>query len=247
MSGYQQTNRNDNDDEQYEEDSADVISFTSDKSYGKIYIGDKDSAAFLQLRSRNCTSVVNCQSNMPLVSKEKDVKYLNCDPELTSNSFEAAFDFIDRTIAGGENITVLCQTGLGSSAAVVIYYLMRKMQCSLAESHKLLTDARKNKTLNIKPVYVNALIAHERKLFGRVTVALSGRKIVYLDKLTRERVANSKFSASATDYGNNSFGTMNNRKEEFSYFHLFVLLAMLTVLYGILLSTYLEGAGGKRK
>ena len=145
------------------ESSADQVKFSEDSKLGKLYIGDRDCASFLQLRSRKCLTVVNCAADMHGLSGEKDVKYLNIDPDL-NNNYEDSFIFIDKALSKGKNVVVQCQNGLGKSAAIVLYFLMRKTPCSLADSHRLLKKSRKDLKLNIKPDLINQLIAEEKKL-----------------------------------------------------------------------------------
>ena len=160
------------------------MKYSSSKSKAKLYIGDRDSAAFLQLRSRSCAHVVNCQEDQHGLSRENDIEYLNCDPDVDPNyCFINAIKFIDSALTKGHNVTVLCQNGLGKSAVLVLYYLMQKNSSSLADSHRLLTKTRKNKSLNIKPDLMNLLISEEKKLRKKISVRLDGRKVVYLDEI----------------------------------------------------------------
>ena len=160
--------------------SADEVKLSSGTAFGKLYIGDRDSASFLQLRARKCLTVVNCAADMHGLSGEKDVKYLNIDPE-NSDCFEESFNFIKRALSKGRNVVVHGQNGLGKSAAIVVYFVMRILSSTLADSHKLLKQSRKNFKLNIKPELVVKLIAEEKKLRGDNSICLDGRKIVYLD------------------------------------------------------------------
>lgn len=193
--------------------SADEIKLSSGSAFGKLYIGDRDSASFLQLRSRKCLTVVNCAADMHGLSGEKDVKYLNIDPEEV-DCFEDSFNFIKKALSKGKNVVVHCQNGLGKSAVIVIYFLMRIMSFTLADSHKLLKQSRKNFKLNIKPELVEKLIAEEKKLRGNNSICLNGRKIVYLDS-SRSR----KSEANATG---------------FPIIPCVVLVGFIAVLYGAL-------------
>lgn len=175
---------------QYEA-NADEVKYTDNKSSGKLYIGDRDCASFLQLRSRNCLTVVNCAADMHGLSGEKDVKYLNIDPDL-NNSFEDSFSFIDKALSKGKNVVVQCQNGLGKSAAIVLYFLMKKQSSSLADSHRLLKKSRKNVALNIRPDLVAKLITEEKRLRKTISICLDGRKIVYLDSTMGRKKAASK-------------------------------------------------------
>lgn len=193
--------------------SADEIKLSSGSAFGKLFIGDRDSASFLQLRSRKCLTVVNCAADMHGLSGEKDVKYLNIDPE-EGDCFEDSFNFIKKALSKGKNVVVHCQNGLGKSAVIVIYFLMRIMSFTLADSHKLLKQSRKNFKLNIRPELVEKLIAEEKKLRGNNSICLNGRKIVYLDS-SRSR----KSGASATG---------------FPIIPCVVLVGFIAVLYGAL-------------
>jgi hypothetical protein len=70
----------DNSETQYD-DSADRIKYKGGKDTGKLYLGDRDSAAFLQLKYRECTSVVNCCVDTHGLAQDAKVKYCKCDPD----------------------------------------------------------------------------------------------------------------------------------------------------------------------
>lgn len=194
--------------------SADVIKYTSDKSLGKLFIGDRDCASFLQLRSRKCLTVVNCAADMHGLSGEKDVKYLNIDPDLT-DCLEESYNFIEKALLKGKNVVVQCQNGLGKSAVIVLYFIMKFTVCSLADSHRLVKKSRKDLTLNIKPDLVAKLVAAEKKLRKSISVCLDGRKIVYLDSVMSRKKG----------------GPVSNG---FPFIPLLVFVGFIAVLYGSL-------------
>lgn len=196
--------------------NADIVKYTSDKALGKLYIGDRDSGSFLQLKSRKCTVVVNCAADMHGLSQEKEVKYLNIDPEI-KNSYEEAFVFIDKALLRGKNVTVQCQNGLGKSAAIILHYLMKKTPSSLADSHRLLKKSRKDHVLNIKPELTISLMVEEKKLRKFNSISLDGRKIRYLDE------------------GFSGLGKKKSGKNGFPYIPLFVFIGFIATLYGGLL------------
>lgn len=107
--------------------NADWIKLKGNESLGKLYLGDRYSGSFLQLKHRECKVVINCDKEIHSLSREEDVTYLNIDPaNENTEELEKAYDFIENTINKGKNITVLCQSGSGKSAAVISYYVMRK-------------------------------------------------------------------------------------------------------------------------
>lgn len=208
------------------ESSASLIPFTADKSIGKLYLGDRDSAAFLQLRWRNCSHVVNCQQDMHGLSKEQDVVYCNVDPDVSSKAYEESFQFIDKSLSAGHNVTILCQTGTVRSAAVMLYFLMKKLDATLAHCHELLKEIlkKKKKELNLKPDLIKQLMVLEKILRKTASISLDGRKVVYL---------NGNFS-----FFNNfrrSNGSSSKGNGGFPLVALAVFGVSITLLYGILL------------
>ena len=92
----------DNSAQQYD-GSAMEVKIPGNRGGGKLYLGDRWSAALLQLRARSCTRVVCCSQFLHKGSDEKSVKYLKIDPERdfndakTSNPFEMSMNFISKT------------------------------------------------------------------------------------------------------------------------------------------------------
>ena len=212
------------------ESSAKLIPFTkgsADKSIGKLYLGDRDSAAFLQLRWRNCSHVVNCQQDMHGLSKEQEVVYCNVDPDVSSKAYEESFQFIDKSLTAGQNVTVLCQTGTVRSAALVLYFLMKKTDTSLANCHELLTEILKKmkKELNLKPDLIKQLMVLEKILRKTASISLDGRKVVYL---------NGSFNFFNNFRNSNSNGSSKGNGG-FPFVALAVFGGSITLLYGILL------------
>jgi len=204
--------------------SAELIRIPAAK--GKLFIGDRDSAAFLQLRSRDCSHVVNCQGDLHGLSREKDITYLNIDPEVSSKGYEESYQFIDAALTAGSNVTVLCQTGLAKAAAIVLYYVMKRQNISLADAHRMLVDVKekKKKTLNLKPDLVKQLMVLEKILRKTATVTLDGRAVVYTD---------GSFSAFFGGGGNRGGGKNNGGGFPFVPFAVFV--GVTAALFGGLL------------
>jgi dual specificity phosphatase 12 len=150
------------------------------KKYGKLFLGDRFAASYVQLKFRNCKSVISCSSELHAFSKEPDVKYLNIDPEdASSNHFEEALEFIDSEILDGRNVVVHCENGNGKSAAIIIYYAMKKNSISLSQSYTLVKGFKPD--IKPRPFLINILIEAEKQLRGSNTVMLQGKNIVFLD------------------------------------------------------------------
>lgn len=172
----------DNSASQYDENADRIkVSSKNQNKLGKLFIGDRYSASFLQLKSRNVKSVVNCCKEIHGLSQETDVRYLKIDPEEDDdNVFEASYEFIDTELEKGKNVVVHCESGLNQSASVIVYYLMKRGKLSLAESYKSVKAQRK-KEIKIRPILLQKLIRAEKALRGTISIMLDGRKVVFLD------------------------------------------------------------------
>ena len=172
---------------------ADEIKYAtgSKKVKGKLFLGDRHSCAMVQLKHRNCQAVVNCDTDLFGLAKEKDIRYLKIDPcaDFEDNNknishalsiFDLAFHFIDQELDAGHNILVHCEKGVTKSAAVVIYYLMKRQNISLASAFKEVKSYRES--VMPQPSLFRHLIAAEIKLRGVDSVRLQGKSIVYLEK-----------------------------------------------------------------
>jgi hypothetical protein len=179
----------DNSATQYDENAV-RIKLGLGKSSGKLYLGDRHSGSYVQLKFRECNRVVNCSSEMHAFAKEPDVKYLKMDPNNEEdNNLGDAFDFIENELVKNHNVVVQCENGLNKSAATMVYYVMRKKSLTLADSYRLIYKLR---TIKISPSLMQILMGEEKKLFGCVTVALDGRKVLFLDEESTEVKPKSK-------------------------------------------------------
>lgn len=176
----------DNSATQYNDSAHAIVGVEGLKLKGRLWLGDRDSASFLQLRHRKVTHVINCEKDIHGSSKEEGITYLNIDPEADEGaSFELALAFLDKHCADDGSATVLvhCLTGNGRSAGVVLYYLMKRAKCTLAEAHRALKKIKA--TIAPRAGLVRLLLAEERKLYrGLESVSLSEkRQIIYKDDL----------------------------------------------------------------
>ena len=116
--------------------------------------------------------MINCDKEIHSLSREEDVTYLNLDPsDITSESLQNAFDFIETAINSNKNVTVLCQSGNFKSATIIAYYLMRKCQISPFKSVDLVKQIRPKTRLNAT---LNALLSREAKRYGLLKATDSG-------------------------------------------------------------------------
>lgn len=163
--------------------NADWIKVESIKSKGKLYLGDRYSASYIQLKFRNCKTVVNCCTDTHGLARETDVKYLKIDPTTGDNCFAESFEYIDTNLDNGKNVVVHCENGLGKSAVIVLYYLMKKKSIDLAESYRYLKKYRKG--LKLPPSLLTIIMEAEKSLRGSSSVMYdkNARKIVFLDEL----------------------------------------------------------------
>lgn len=171
----------DNSDKQYE-GSADEVTGISLK--GRLFIGDRDAASFLQLRHRKITHVINCEKDIHGSSKEKDVTYLNIDPESDDGKcFDKAYTFLEEELSEkNNNILIHCLSGNGRSCGIILYYLMKKLSISLANAHRQLKKIRVR--IQLRGDLVKLLIREEKRLrpsFGESVALSETRQIVYLD------------------------------------------------------------------
>mmetsp|Transcript_22141 Transcript_22141/g.30371 ORF Transcript_22141/g.30371 Transcript_22141/m.30371 type:complete len:218 (-) Transcript_22141:66-719(-) len=185
----------DNSASQYDENADRIkVPFKSKSKMGKLFLGDSSSASFLQLKSRSCKNVVNCSREMHGFARETDVNYLKIDPDDENvNIFEDSYVFIDSFREKGKNVLVHCENGINKSAAIVLYYLMKKCDMSLGESYKFLKSQRK-KEIKIRPQILQQLIAAEKRIRGTISIVLDGRKVVFLDNLKRSTKAGNSIS-----------------------------------------------------
>ena len=179
MSGGLKVEFIDNSSSQYDVNASRVKLDCFGKDWGKLYFGDRHAASFVQLKFRNSKTVVNCCAGMHMFAKEPEVKYLKIDPtDEKNNHFEEVCKFLDSELSAGKNVVVHCEEGKGKSAAVLMYYVMKKCNKSLAESYRFIEGLR---DVKFPPSLVKVLIAAEKSLRGTVTIGLEDKKVVFLD------------------------------------------------------------------
>ena len=74
----------DNSASQYDSNASE-IEYGDNSKGGKLYLGDRFASSFVQLKFRNCRTVVSCCVDMHGFAKESDVNYLKIDPDDEKN------------------------------------------------------------------------------------------------------------------------------------------------------------------
>lgn len=101
---------------------------------------------------------------------------LQDDPEADILSImESAHQFIDLAKASGKCCLVHCSFGMSRSPTVVIAYLMRASECSLAEALKKVKAARPVTAPNTG--FMRQLVRMEQELRGTATVDIERYKV----------------------------------------------------------------------
>lgn len=170
------------------DDSADRIKVkgldTKDIKMGKLYLGDRHSASYLQLKHRNCSSVVNCCTDCHGLAREIKVGYHKVDPDEDDYEelFNSSFDFIDTELIKGKHVLCHCEDGIIKSGAIVVYYIMKKKSVSLAEAYRIVQKYRVG--LKIKASLIKKLAKMEKRIRGSVSLMydMNKKQIVFLDK-----------------------------------------------------------------
>jgi hypothetical protein len=158
----------DNSATQYEHSANEIIISNHNKKY-KLYFGDYLSASYLQLKHRNIKYVINGSRDMHGFSKEKDINYLNIDPNEDTKDLNLAYDFIDNKLNEG-NVLV---HGVSQGAPKILYYILVKTKTTLASALKLVR--RERDFPNIRPNVVKYIMIKEKLLLGSNSVYLGGK------------------------------------------------------------------------
>lgn len=167
----------DNSESQYDEHASRI---KYGEKGGKLYIGDRFAASYVQLSWRECSTVVSCDQDMHGFCKESNVDYLKIDPDDEGNNhFDEAYKFLDKKLSEKKNVVVHCETGFGKSAVIVAYFLMKKMNISLAESYRILQDRRGG--IRMPPRLVKMLMNAELRSTGKLSIRLDGKFVKTLD------------------------------------------------------------------
>ena len=83
---------------------------------------------------------------------------------------------IDNALESGSNTLITCETGLGKSACILLYYMMKREQTTLADSHRYINSLRPginsdDKKSGFRPNCVEILIDEEKKMYKNSKVS----------------------------------------------------------------------------
>jgi hypothetical protein len=215
------------------------------KKGGKLYLGDRDSCSMVQLKFRNVTHVVCSDTDLHGRCKEADITYCKIDPiDDKRICFTDAYKFIDNALESGSNTLITCETGLGKSACILLYYMMKREQTTLADSHRYINSLRPginsdDKKSGFRPNCVEILIDEEKKMYKNSKVShgkipscelRSDRSMVYIDGKENpySTTTNSLFG------GGGSSGSSNKNKKPKSDFQVFRALLFLIFLFAFM-------------
>jgi hypothetical protein len=160
--------------------NASLIDYGAAAGQGQLYLGDRFSSSFVQLKARNCKTVVSCCVDMHGFAKEADVNYLKIDPDDEGNDhFDEAFKFIDANLSKNKNVVVYCENGFSKSAVILCYFLMKKRSISLGQSYNILQKCRGG--MRLPPRLVTLLMQAEKKQRGINSIKLDGKFVTVLD------------------------------------------------------------------
>ena len=165
---------------QYDDNAIEInIKTNITKDLGKLYIGDKLSATYVQLKHRDCTVVVNCSRPLHGFSKEPDVEYLNIDPisvedhEQINEMWHNSYIFIKNAIKNQKNVLVSCENGSGKSAVIMIHYLMKRYKMSLGCSYEYIQDLVSD--LKVRPQLMKKLIELDVKYNNVASMSIKNK------------------------------------------------------------------------
>lgn len=169
---------------QYDANASEII---YDNPGGKLYLGDKFSAAMVQLQHRNCRTVVSCCQDMHGFAKEENVTYLRIDPDYDENThFEESFEFIQQALSAEkpQSVVVFCDSGNVKSAMILCYFLMVNDSMSLSDAYDRLRSCRPS--VKIFPRLMKVLIEAELQLRGVASLIVDGRNIFTVESVLNE-------------------------------------------------------------
>ena len=141
--------------------------------------GDSYSASFLQLKARNIKSVVYSSKELHGFAKEHDINYLKIDPDPEVHNsqefdYDVSYNFIAKELSSNRNVLIHCESGSGKSVLIALYFLMKCNRISLADSYKIVKDARDIKVI---PRLWKILLVKERLMRGYTSLLLDGMKV----------------------------------------------------------------------
>lgn len=123
--------------------SFDVV-FEHKETGAKLYLGNWAATADAAFTS-TLGAVINCTkaNHRELNEENESLRFLRIDmPRDGLEKFDRSLAFIDAALAEGRNCLVHCAAGACRSAAIVIYYLMKKRNLTVQQAHAALRSAR---------------------------------------------------------------------------------------------------------
>lgn len=145
-----------------------------------LWVGNKKDAFDLNfLKSRNINIIINVTTEVPFIEEDEKINiekiripvsdnfkdgedYLKWNNELF-NHFEQLSTFIEKKLSKQKNILVHCNQGKYRSTAVILSYLMKKLnKFTLEEIYNIFLSKYAIKNLD-KHLFKNSLLEYDKK------------------------------------------------------------------------------------
>lgn len=120
------------------------VVFEHNETGTKLYLGNWAATSDATLTT-SLGAVVNCtKANHAVLNEQNEsLRFLRIDmPRDGLDKFERSLAFIDGSLSDGRNTLVHCAAGACRSAAIVMYFLMKKNNWTVAQAHAALRSAR---------------------------------------------------------------------------------------------------------
>jgi hypothetical protein len=184
---------------------------TSTKQQGPLYVGDKDSLSFVQIKARSIQAVLCCSADLAGYCKEPGVDYMKIDAEqyslpssssgstsggLSKKAREAneqmisqLAQFLEKHLRQGHNVLVCCESGFRSSILFTTAFFMKTYGYSLEDSVTRIERVRGKNKFTLSQCKIALDI--EKKILGKNSMKLEGKQ---LSSLSSNSNSSSSFS-----------------------------------------------------
>ena len=140
-----------------------------------LYVGNFASSANAKyLSDRNIKYILNVTPS-PSCNVQPDIEYLSIpindnEKEDIISNFDQSIAFINKAKEAGpnQNVLVHCHYGISRSVTIVIAYVMKEKEWSLAKAMKFVRDHHSNGEPNFG--FFHQMCEYEKKLYGKVSM-----------------------------------------------------------------------------
>ena len=165
---------------------------------GRLYVGDKDSLSFVQIKARSIKAVLCCNSDLAGFCREDKVDYMKIDAEhysLPSSSSGGPSlskkvregneqlvtnltQFVDKHLRQGHHVLVCCESGYRSSILFTAAFLMKTYSYSLEDCLDQIEGARGKNKFTLSQCKIALDI--EKKVLGKQSMKIDGKVLISL-------------------------------------------------------------------